>query len=459
MEKNTIFKSWSWALLLLVVSLFLLASSWFEHKMRQQLRQEFATGLESVVSAERKGLHAWYRQQQALAQLLANAPSLRYFFHQCQTACSAQPPELEAWMQSVFPDVYFDYALLSPGGKLLYSSVPIAEHPFAQDASLLKSLQTGELRFSAVLPLKLASGQEIPSIFLALPISSPEADTERHEGILALRLNPKTLYSASRSGAFFGQSGETYLVDAQGTMLTPSRFESELQAQQLLPPDQSSALHLRVREPAAKASDLSMQPYRDYRGVPVVGAWSWEAQSGLGIATEMDANEAFSGVQRALWRYYLFIGFSLSLLILLGYLLWKNQQNLLRRIQSLQRRESHYYQIFEQAPDAMVILNAHSIHYCNRKSTQFWEAPRSDIVGRSWLHFSPLNQPNGGSSSLCWQAYCERAQQGEILRFDWRFESWNGEQMSADVQLKALTTHEKQYLQVTIRERQPELCQ
>src|SRR4029077_761636 len=34
--------------------------------------------------------------------------------------------------------------------------------------------------------------------------------------------------------------------------------------------------------------------YRDYRGVPVVGAWAWLSDFDLGLLTEMDVAEAFS---------------------------------------------------------------------------------------------------------------------------------------------------------------------
>ena len=34
--------------------------------------------------------------------------------------------------------------------------------------------------------------------------------------------------------------------------------------------------------------------YRDYRGVPVFGAWLWEEHLGLGITSEIDVAEALS---------------------------------------------------------------------------------------------------------------------------------------------------------------------
>ncbi len=40
-------------------------------------------------------------------------------------------------------------------------------------------------------------------------------------------------------------------------------------------------------------SGVDVDGYRDYRGVPVVGAWTWLPEFGIGVATEMDVAEAY----------------------------------------------------------------------------------------------------------------------------------------------------------------------
>src|SRR5208282_139415 len=39
--------------------------------------------------------------------------------------------------------------------------------------------------------------------------------------------------------------------------------------------------------------EVDVQPARDYRGVPVVGASCWLPQFGFGVATQIDADEAY----------------------------------------------------------------------------------------------------------------------------------------------------------------------
>jgi len=48
-----------------------------------------------------------------------------------------------------------------------------------------------------------------------------------------------------------------------------------------------------VADAVAGADGLDVTPSRDYRGVLVVGAWKWLPEHGFGVATQIDANEAF----------------------------------------------------------------------------------------------------------------------------------------------------------------------
>jgi len=154
---------------------------------------------------------------------------------------------------------------------------------------------------------------------VAAPIRTPE---NRVVGALALIINPDKEFSRILSVARSGESGETYAFDQTGLMISRSRFESQLQAVGLLDAtNTSSALYLRLHDPGgdlttgykppvepenyvkpltrlvASAVDgedeVDVTPWRDYRGVLVVGASCWLPQFGFGVATQMDASEAY----------------------------------------------------------------------------------------------------------------------------------------------------------------------
>jgi len=140
-------------------------------------------------------------------------------------------------------------------------------------------------------------------------------------GALALIINPDTEFSRILSVARSGDSGETYAFDQTGLLISHSRFDAQLHQLGLLnATNASSALYLRLHDPggnlttgyqptnadpstrplilmAANAVDgvdgVEVEPFRDYRGVPVVGAWRWLPNLGFGVATQIDADEAY----------------------------------------------------------------------------------------------------------------------------------------------------------------------
>src|SRR5262249_43645742 len=134
--------------------------------------------------------------------------------------------------------------------------------------------------------------------------------------------------------------------DQSGLMLSESRFTTEL-AQLGLILDQGvarSQLALTIRDPGANLvagrkavgprneqpltrmaasavqgkSEIDVTGYRNYRGVPVVGAWTWLPNYGMGVATEVEVTEAYRSryiLRRAFWSLFALLAAS-SVLIL-----------------------------------------------------------------------------------------------------------------------------------------------
>jgi tRNA A-37 threonylcarbamoyl transferase component Bud32 len=138
--------------------------------------------------------------------------------------------------------------------------------------------------------------------------------------VLALRMKPEEEFSRIFSVARMGRTGEAYAFDHRGVMLTASRFDNELKVLGLIPdaPEATAILNMRLIDPGVDltrgerpvgkrevrltrmaASALTgedgydVHGYRNYRGVKVVGAWSWLPEFGMGVATEVAADEAF----------------------------------------------------------------------------------------------------------------------------------------------------------------------
>ena len=169
-------------------------------------------------------------------------------------------------------------------------------------------------------PPAMAGRQQRRGDRTLMQVAAPVRNAEREIiCALALIIDPDREFSHILSVARSGESGETYAFDQTGLMISRSRFEVQLKKIGLLEAtNESAALNLRLHDPGgdvtkgfratneeprvlthlvASAVDgediVDVTPARDYRGVPVVGASRWLPQFGFGVATQIDADEAY----------------------------------------------------------------------------------------------------------------------------------------------------------------------
>ena len=96
-------------------------------------------------------------------------------------------------------------------------------------------------------------------------------------------------------------------------------------------------------------SGVNVEGYRDYRGVPVVGAWTWLKDHDLGIATEKDVAEAYRSLyilRRAFWGMFGLLAAS-SMVILLFTLTMARLHKAAQRA-VLEAKELGQYQLEEK---------------------------------------------------------------------------------------------------------------
>jgi serine/threonine protein kinase len=153
--------------------------------------------------------------------------------------------------------------------------------------------------------------------FLMVPLRDASGKTTAALGWRILPQRMAEILNAARQG----ETGETYAVDADGRMVTESRFAEQVETLGLLPPEAGgrTTAFLEVRDPGSSLADagpaktppktwpltwavaeavagragVKADGYRDYRGVSVVGAWQWLPGWGIGVVTEIDRDEAY----------------------------------------------------------------------------------------------------------------------------------------------------------------------
>jgi len=192
-----------------------------------------------------------------------------------------------------------------------------------------------------------------PSLFVAVPIVNDAGVI----AALTMRLDPRQGFSRVLQFSRVGETGESYAFDSNGTLLSASRFEDDLREIGLLDVGQSSIMRIQIRDPGGdmtegfrtdiprtqqplthmagraianinalstvagvgvgenrySALEKGMKGYRDYRGVPVYGAWTWEDNLRLGLTSEIDVAEALATFTTIRRLSFFVFGFALLL--------------------------------------------------------------------------------------------------------------------------------------------------
>ena len=171
----------------------------------------------------------------------------------------------------------------------------------------------------------------LPTMYFLGPLQNTDGEIV---AIMLQQIDPSKGFSKVLQFSRVGESGESYAFNAEGILLSDSRFDDQLREIGLIAPDNHGILTIEIRDPGgnmvegyrpvtkqaqqpltrmarnaitmqghgiSKDRDITansimtdLDGYNDYRGVPVVGAWLWDDDLGFGITSEMDVVEALS---------------------------------------------------------------------------------------------------------------------------------------------------------------------
>ena len=155
----------------------------------------------------------------------------------------------------------------------------------------------------------------LPTMFFAAPVHNLQGQII---ATVARQIDPSQDFTRLIQLGRIGITGETYAFDRYGKLLSQSRFDEDLRKAKLLGEGEKSILSVSVRDPGGDLtqgfspsvpryqqpltlmaqqatrgkSGLNVEGYRDYRGVPVYGAWLWDDNLGIGLATEINQVDA-----------------------------------------------------------------------------------------------------------------------------------------------------------------------
>jgi hypothetical protein len=333
----------------LVVAVALgVAGWWVNHCVEDSMRRQREASLNTIADASVSALRVWLADQRRSAELIADDEQLREPV--AELLKLADEPEATRRMlmadgqtalrnrlaERLRQGGYAGFVIVTPRGLAIAADhdAPVGMSFIEHRKELIARAATGHPEvsrpFHSRLLLPDENGQPragLPTMFVAAPLRNPAGEPV---AVLGLRIRPDDQFTKILQVAHPGKSGQTYAFDRTGLFLSQGRFDDDLRQIGLLAPDSRSLLTLQVRDPqvnltagrhptlrredqplthmAAEATDgrdgCDAVGYRDFRGVPVVGAWRWLDDYEVGIATEQDVAEAYGPeyiLRRAFW--------------------------------------------------------------------------------------------------------------------------------------------------------------
>jgi len=251
---------------------------------------------------------------------------------------------------------------------------------------------------------------------LTMFFSSPI--TDEYGSVLAVlteRIIPSGPLSKILHFGQVGKTGEIYAFNGESKMVSESRFKDSLVEIGLISPDTKDTAELEIRNPGGDLtkgyqpdtnrenmplthmmadalrliendegyeSSTHDQPttkhpknikgYPDYRGVPVAGAWNWLPDLELGIAAEIDLDEAMAN--HVAFRFNLIVISAIATILAIGATLFtlmlgqrahrslskardELEDRVVERTQELQDSEKRTRAIIDNAPDGVIIIS------------------------------------------------------------------------------------------------------
>ncbi|HTI49624.1 MAG TPA: serine/threonine protein kinase [Planctomycetaceae bacterium] len=327
---------------------------WIRTSVESALKTTLADELRTLLEADVAALRIWLKLQESNVQTVADDRDVRQVVEQILTLAASpegidaallRAPQLSKLREELQPwldaDDYEEFLLVNPQGRILASSRDelVGKNGLAAYAPFFEVVFQGKATVSHPIPsavmLPDEDGQSrvgVPTMFAAAPVFD---EHDRSVAALCLRLHPQRGFTQILQVARMGQTGETYAFDSTGLMLSESRFTDQLVNAGLIAerPVARSTLNLVLRDPGTDlvAGDrpvgrsderpltrmvasairgetgADVQGYRDYRGVMVVGAWTWLGDYHFGVANEVDLVEAYRPLlilRRAFWGLF-----------------------------------------------------------------------------------------------------------------------------------------------------------
>ncbi|MCF8120138.1 MAG: HAMP domain-containing protein [Deltaproteobacteria bacterium] len=296
-------------ILLLLAIVPLIGVTWLAyHNGKNTIEKQTINHLDSTNLLKGSEFHRWINDNKRSLQELAQRPLVKEYAGILATHDASAPKYFSAKQDLLVHHLgvrlqyggFTELFVICPGHGIILAST--------------NSRQEGKYRDNRRYFIEGKSHTYVQSVYYSatleqstMVIGTPiRNETGNLIAVLAGRLNLTELSNIMEQGCSLRSTEDTYLVNTFNFFVTEPRF------------GQNYALRKVVRTQGVEdclsgRDDVGF--YKDYRGVPVIGAYKWLADYDLALVTEMDQSEAYAPVYRLAEQIG---GITLAVIFLIG---------------------------------------------------------------------------------------------------------------------------------------------
>ncbi len=121
-------------------------------------------------------------------------------------------------------------------------------------------------------------------------------------------------------------------------------------------------------------------------------------------------------------------------------------------MRSLRETETRFRSLFEQANDAIFLIQGTTVLDCNRRAETLYGIPRNKIISGSSIFISPPAQPVGWESAGLMREMIAKADAGHAVMFEWRNLRRDGSPLDVEISLSRVEFDGRACLQGIVRD-------
>jgi PAS domain S-box-containing protein len=395
-----------------------------DERLINRSQQEMGRELSAVLKTTQGSINQWFRDQGETAATWSEHGEVKSAILNLLTV------EADAESLSASPNQWYieellspvvsmkgvqGFSVYSPEGILLAGShtTDVGRKTSSEEVLrfLNRVLEPG-IRAAVSLPLR-GAGKNFAIMLAASAVNDQQGAPA---AVLAFRIDPERDFTEIFQLGRMGESGESYAFNRNGKMISESRFDEDLKKIGLVPEFGRSILTVDIRDPGGNLlegfrPDLirEKQPltfmaqqamnegpgkdltgYNDYRGVPVIGAWTWDPDHEFGMTTEIDVSEAYASLEATRRLFFTLSGTTGALIVLLTLFFALNRRKveaahnrLILAQDELEKSTEQTNMILEQATDGILTIDEEQkIIRFNPACEEMWGYSAKEVVGQ-----------------------------------------------------------------------------